>query len=347
VLWGDTTVTGSQLDLDGINDVALTSPSVGQTLIYDGTSWVNAPLVSRNYLLNGGFDFWQRGTSFTVDGYTADRWYFDETGTCTVTQDTSTVPSGFNFALNVVATTVNDSGDIYQCLEAAVVKPLRGKTVTFSCYLVMDADMRAQSGSFNLIADYSNSTDARASQTTSIGEVTLDKSLYSSYARASYTFTVPADAVGLKVGIEPPLTVSPVTSAYWVAGAQLELGSIATPFTKQEHSTELAACQRYFYRWNAEFEYEPVSYGLTYTSTAGMMPYYLPCSPRVLPTVTSSGSWRLLGGSGTVTSISGVYGALATSNPIPVAFAGTSLAGSGIITSNVNAASYIDFNMEL
>jgi hypothetical protein len=237
---------------DGITVLAATNMT-GTIRVYGYSSLakpVNIPKPSPNYLINGGFDFWQRGTSFSVDGYCADRWYFDETGTCTVTQTSSALPAGFNYALEAAATTVSDSADIHQVLESSVVIPLRGQRVTFSCYLKMDANMIAQSGAFQLIADYSNSTDARVSQTTAIGTVTLTKSLYSGWARATYTFTVPTDAVGLKVGIEPPLTASPTTATYWVTGAMLELGSNATDFRRagSTWTEEQAACWRYYQR---------------------------------------------------------------------------------------------------
>jgi hypothetical protein len=205
---------------------------------------------SPNYLINGGFDFWQRGTSFSADGYCADRWYFDETGTCTVTQVTTSLPAGFNYALQAAATTVSDSVDLYQPLESSVVIPLRGKVVTFSCYLKMDSNMRSQAGAFELVADYSTSTDARASQTTAIGTAAIDKSLYTDWARASYTFTVPADALGLMVGIEPPLTASPTSATYFVTGAMLEVGSTATEFRRagSTYTEEQLACFRYYQR---------------------------------------------------------------------------------------------------
>ena len=42
----------------------------------------------RNLLINGGFDVWQRGTSFTPTGanpYTADRWLVYQSSTSNVT----------------------------------------------------------------------------------------------------------------------------------------------------------------------------------------------------------------------------------------------------------------------
>lgn len=208
---------------------------------------------SPNYLINGGFDFWQRGTSFSATGYTADRWYFTEAGICTVNQqlpsDPSGLPAGFNYGLRTLAATSSDSVDLYQALESSVVIPLRGQTVTFSCYLKMDANMIAQTGAFELVAYYSNSTDARASQTTSVGTVVLDKSLYSEWARASYTFTVSADAVGLMVGVEPPLSDSSQPQ-YYMTGAMLELGSSATTFRRagSTWTEEQMACFRYYQR---------------------------------------------------------------------------------------------------
>jgi hypothetical protein len=239
---------------------------------------------SQNYIINGNFDFWQRGTSFTADGYSADRWYFDETGACTVSQATTSLPTGVTYALQAFSSTASDSADIYQVLEQAVVIPLRGKTVTFSAYLKMDANMRLL-GDFEMVADYSNSTDARASQTTAIGTTVLTKSLFNDWARATYTFTVPSDAVGLKVGFEPPLTTATyTTSTYWISKAQLEVGSSATDFKLAggTYVAELQECQRYYLTGG-------VSSGYVVSGSVGGYRFTdsLPVTMRVTPTMTN------------------------------------------------------------
>jgi hypothetical protein len=279
--------SGQWIEIFGSKDIEdlKARTSTAESDIASIESDIDAFPKSPNYLINGGFDFWQRGTSFTADGYCADRWYFDETGVCAVTRTTTDLPPGFNYALEATATTANDSVDLYQALESSVVIPLRGKTVTFSCYLKMDSDMRSQEFTFRLTADYSTSTDARASQTTSIGDVVIDKSLYADWARASYTFTVPIDAVGLMVGIEPPTTSSPTTSKYFVTGAMLETGSTPTEFRRAGStiSEELAACQRYY-----EIDFLPIAAGFADGTTTARVVYSYQ-RKRIPPTLSFAG----------------------------------------------------------
>jgi len=74
------------------------------------TSYQDIPF--RNLLINGDMQVAQRGTSFTSNGYTLDRYTMDESsdGAVTVTQDTD-VPSGYGFAksLKVDCTTADAS----------------------------------------------------------------------------------------------------------------------------------------------------------------------------------------------------------------------------------------------
>jgi hypothetical protein len=59
--------------------VALEKLQANDTELYDKVAAVGS---FKNRLINGGFDFWQRGTLFTGNGtrYSADRWIFQVAG---------------------------------------------------------------------------------------------------------------------------------------------------------------------------------------------------------------------------------------------------------------------------
>ncbi len=86
-------------------------------VVYDGAAWVVlsilASLLDDNVIINGNFDIWQRGTSFTaVSGvYTADRFRWDQVGTGVVDILRSTsVPNNLSdFSLQIDITTADAS----------------------------------------------------------------------------------------------------------------------------------------------------------------------------------------------------------------------------------------------
>jgi hypothetical protein len=153
----------------GTNDQVLVADSAAST----GLAWKSygAQVVAgKNAIINGGMDIWQRGTSSstaTGGAYsTADRYLINLGGTTTASQDTD-VPSGVSvqYSLKFLTGASSSYGGWYYALESAMVKPLRGQTVTVSFYVKTAGSF---SGNLNLNIDYSNSTDALASQTTNV-----------------------------------------------------------------------------------------------------------------------------------------------------------------------------------
>jgi hypothetical protein len=203
-----------------------------------------------NYLINGAFDFWQRGASgFANNVYTADRWYSARNNT-DVFQETSDLPT--NFANGIRTTSNNGSayGYLRQPLESGLVIPLRGSTVTVSGYVKVSAGF---TGNLKMIHYYSTSSDALASQTTVNSSQTIATSATTTWTRFSVSFSIPSTAVGSMISLEND-TLQPATGIIWrFAGLQMEVGSYATPFRRNGNSLteELASCQRYYFRLDA------------------------------------------------------------------------------------------------
>lgn len=105
---------------------------------------------AKNYIINGGMDHWQRGTSFAGAGtvYHADRWRYTKNGSMVHTVSRSTdVPtiaeSNFNFSysyrLNLTTfqsslSAIQQVG-LYQVIEGSIFAPIFDKTTTLSFWV--------------------------------------------------------------------------------------------------------------------------------------------------------------------------------------------------------------------
>ena len=214
--------------------------------VEQNTGGAVAPFVAgKNFLINGGFDIWQRGTSSTTNlAYnTADRWLmYYNTLTTTFSQETSVVPTGSRYSLKVTQATANSYITINQAIETANAIQLAGKTVTFSSSI-----QATVSTSVVVTVSYSTSTDVgvtgswTAITPNSGGSITAN----TSWQQLIGTYNIPSTAKSILVNYYvPTLTVG---NSVYFAQAQLEVGSVATPFSRAGATLqgELALCQRY------------------------------------------------------------------------------------------------------
>lgn len=258
--------------------------------------------ISPNYIINGGFDIWQRGTSFSSAGYTADRWalVYDGTGaTRTVSQQAFTPGSapvaGYESSYFLrwqqsVAGTGGTYNDIVNRIED--VRTLAGQVVTISFWAKADAA--------RVVTIYLNQNfgSGGSGQVGTGGTVTVG----TSWARYSLTITLPSIS-GKTIGAGSYLGAdffvannSTFTLDIW--GVQVEQGTTATPFRRNANSlqAELAACQRYYWRLtNSSSSDSYVSMGWSFTSTDSMIPLRLPVTMRRIPdgTLERGGSVKI------------------------------------------------------
>jgi hypothetical protein len=303
------------LDTDEEADVfAPSGGATGQVLAkasatdYDAV-WVDPP--SGNAIINGAFDFWQRGTTFTQVGssdiYSADRWQLDiggdAAGSLTCSRRTFTPAElnvvGFGEAQFYARLTQNVVGsstrfNIKQKIED--VRTLAGQTVTLSFWAKAN-------NAFTLLTSFDQDFGSGGSAV--VGTTGPSFSVTTSWQRFSGTISLPSIS-GKTVGTSsflqlyfnfPPDTAS---DTFDIWGVQLEAGAVATPFRRNANSLqgELAACQRYYYRITAGAAGRPFGIAQLATTTVARLSIAFPVTMRDRPSAFdqsgTAGDYRLL-----------------------------------------------------
>jgi hypothetical protein len=232
----------------------------------------NSMFTGKNKIINGKFDIWQRGTSFTTSGvasqYNADRWVASgDVANSTITQQTftpGTAPvAGYEgqYYLRYVkgGTTANQ---MFLIQRVEDVRTFAGQTVTLSYW------MKASTTITNeplIQQNFGSGGSSEVYTTFSTHSVTT------SWTRYSVTINVP-NVSGKTIGSSSFLGFWPirytgtsnVTIEVW--GVQAEDGPAATSFIPAgggSQQAELSLCQRY-YQKSFPLEVTPAS---SYTST--------------------------------------------------------------------------------
>jgi len=216
-----------------------------------------APVVAgKNAVTNGAFDIAQRGTSFTPTGsaYTFDRWYYNgATSGMTLTQQSSGLANtryNLRYQRNSGSAVTTTTG-IAQPIETAAAILLAGQTVTLSFYARAGANFSAASSFLGVQVFAGTGTDQNpyTGYTGQTIPINSGVNITTSWARYSFTTTL----AGTITELTPNFYWTPVGTAgtndyFEITGVQLELGSVATPFSRAGGTLqgELALCQRYY-----------------------------------------------------------------------------------------------------
>jgi hypothetical protein len=272
---GSGTLTG--LSVGGLEDGIITpaelstgAPSWDSSGNLTNVASVNAgPLAGfRNAIINGNFDIWQRGTSFTATGniYTSDRWgvgfaggsgrgvTYSQQAFANGQTDVPGNPKHFFRWNETTAGTSYTGKEIYQGIEG--VRTFAGQQVTLSFYAKAASAITLPKVQLNQNFGTGGSPSAGV-QT----DVASNVSIGTSWARYTYTATMPSisgktigsdgnDALYIEIFL--PNTG---TFTFDIAQVQVEPGPVATPFERRPIGTELALCQRYFEIFSANNRY--------------------------------------------------------------------------------------------
>jgi hypothetical protein len=283
---GDLTV-GNGTNLSGVLGVG----SNGDTIVADsststGLRYQATYAAGKNAVINGSMTNWQRGTSFTSTGYTADRWYLTQPGGNTVSRSTDT-PSGFTYSLKW------DMTGAFPLLSTYVELPAQGVKGQYTGNWTVSFWAK---GSASYTLDFEAAFNNGSNRVDRVGIGTNQTiSLTTTWTKYTYTFDLTTPTINANNrAIELIFYSTTGTRSMFLTGFQFEQGSVATGFSLAGGTIqgELAACQRYF-NANAMDSTTTgevtLAIGLQPNTTQGCFTYPYPVQMRVKPTITITG----------------------------------------------------------
>lgn len=262
----------------------------------------------KNYIINGNFDIWQRGTSQTSAGYGSDdRWnneHYISTKTHSRVSCTDTERELFNasYFSRTVTTYVSGTNSYIKKIQSIEnITRLAGKTVTISFWAKADSNKKMNVQVVDVYGSGGTPTVSSASSIVNFGNVDLTSTwtkykltatlpslvgktlgtdgVHTSFFRLDFGFTFSSDRhevtlFGMPVG---------QSGTFDIAQVQLEEGSVATPFEQRPIGLELSLCQRYY-----EVGRQPNIYMNNVSCSAAHDTCFFNVEKRVTPSITTN-----------------------------------------------------------
>lgn len=297
-----------------ISELDKPSGTAGQAMLAAETPQEQFNLISagrRNLIINGAMQVAQRGGGATTFSYaTVDRFKPTEgsTSTLAILQEPSNdAPSGFGKSYKITTTTAETmSGSkqlaVFHAIEAQNLQQLGYGTSEAQSITVSFWVKSSVTGAYCLSL-YENDDNRNIGATYTIN---------SANTWEYKTITFPPDTVGVinndngagletyfflsvgpdrktadntswatwsaaRFGYGQVADVAGTTNATWqITGVQLEVGKVATPFEHRSYGEELALCQRYYQRFDADGQ-DYTNIGIACgTNSAWYVPIILP-----------------------------------------------------------------------
>jgi hypothetical protein len=355
-------------------------------MTYSGAAWVavggSVPAslqyaAGKNKFINGDFYVNQRGfTTTTSTGvFMFDRFSnFVSDGTVTYSNQTFTAGTapvagyeGKCFLQAAVSGQTAAGAASFFSQKIEDVRSFAGQTVTISFWA------KANSGTPKIALEFTQNFGSGGSPSASVGPTAIGTvTLTTSWARYTTSYAVPSIAsktVGTTDGtsyLEFGFWTSAGTtfntrassigiqnSTIGVWGFQVEEGSTVTDFQTATGTIqgELAACQRYYWRWVANAAYGNLGNGYVSFVTNAQISVNNPVYMRTTPSSVEYANIRVNDITGSSFTASAVTFESACNNPtvsvLNVTIAGATAARSAFIQANNNTAAYVGVSAEL
>jgi hypothetical protein len=325
--------TSGNLNLQsgGTTIVAITSTGASVTGLLEGSTNYTG---FKNRIINGGMVIDQRNAGASVTNnvtgtqYSLDRWniYGNFVSKFTVQQNAGAVtpPVGFKNYLGVTssaATTVN-STDTYIILQkiegfntadlawgtanaATVTLSFRvysSLTGTFGGSILNSAQDRSYPFTYSIpVANTWTTISVTIAGDTTGTWIGATNGIGLSVFLSLGTGSTLSGTAGAWAGAQyysatgAVNVVSTNGATFYITGVQLEKGSTATSFDVRDYGRELAMCQRYCLNWNsANSAYTRLIAGTAFNATTFNSVYYPPVEMRVVPSITVTGTFRIV-----------------------------------------------------
>lgn len=369
---GTTWTTPANVAVGSADSATVQNAQVVQNLL---TLWASA-LGTKNAVINGNADMWQRGTSFTfaagtawggagglsgtwtgaASGATADRWLYCTNGSTTTagvisrtTLVLGTTVGRDVYAFNWSRTAAGTQTSTFEHHMESVAT-YAGQTVTVS--FTAKATSSTQPIDVSLVQNFGVGGAPSANVTTA---VLTNQAITTAPARFQFTVTLPSIAskvIGTTAGTDFLSLVFGRQTGYAngaidIWGIQVELGTAATTFEYVPVQVTLAQCQRYYWRTVTSGLW---GNGYAFSTVLAAFVLKHPATMRAAPTLGTSSAAAIVIASGAAPTFT-ASSSIATLFLTVDAWSGT--AGTTGLTANAgilfgsNTAGWVDFSAEL